>query len=278
MTHNRAHSRALLERHRLAPRRSRGQNFVVDPNTVRRIADLAHLTPDQHVIEIGPGLGALTRALADTRARVTAVEIDAGLVEVLRQQFDGEDLITIIHADALEFDWRDVIAADESVVVVANLPYNIATPLLITLLATVPTMKRFLVMVQREVAERLCARRGSNAYGAVSAKVAYWADARIVGHVPATVFMPRPKVDSALVEIVRHPPPATEYESVIELVNRAFSQRRKMLRRSLADSVDPAVFDAAAIEPTTRPEQLDIDAWCRLAEAVRAHRTAPVRP
>lgn len=275
MTHNRAQSRALLERHRLAPRRSRGQNFVVDPNTVRRIAEMARLTSGQRVIEIGPGLGALTLALAQTGARVTAVEIDHGLVELLREEFADEELITIVEADALTLDWSRLIAPDESAVMVANLPYNIATPLIVTLLAKVPALQRMLVMVQREVAERLSAPAGSDAYGGVSVKIAYWADAHIVGHVPATVFMPRPKVESSLVEIVRHAPPSTDYDALTELVNRAFSQRRKMLRRSLADIVDAAMFAAAGIDATTRPEQLDIHAWCRLTDTVQAHRGAP---
>lgn len=275
MTHNRAQSRALLERHRLAPRRSRGQNFVVDPNTVRRIAEMARLTSGQRVIEIGPGLGALTLALAQTGARVTAVEIDHGLVELLREEFADEELITIVEADALTLDWSRLIAPDETAVLVANLPYNIATPLIVTLLAGVPALQRMLVMVQREVAERLSSPAGSDAYGGVSVKIAYWADAHIVGHVPATVFMPRPKVESSLVEIVRHAPPSTDYDALTELVNRAFSQRRKMLRRSLADIVDAAMFAAAGIDATTRPEQLDIHAWCRLSDTVQAHRVAP---
>jgi 16S rRNA (adenine1518-N6/adenine1519-N6)-dimethyltransferase len=151
---------------------------------------------------------------------------------------------------------------------VANLPYNVATPLVADVLDLVPQIARLLVMVQREVAERLAARPATPAYGAVSVKVAYWATARIVGHVPASVFVPRPKVESALVEIVRREPPPTDPEALFRLVRTGFGQRRKMLRRSLAGVVTPAQFAAAGIDPTARPEDLDVTAWCALAEAV----------
>ena len=150
---------------------------------------------------------------------------------------------------------------------VANLPYNVATPLVADLLDGVPAIERMLVMVQREVAERLAAAPGSAAYGAVSVKVAYWADARIVGEVPATVFVPRPNVDSALVAITRRPPPDVAAEPLFALVRAAFGQRRKMLRRSLRDVVTPEQFAAADVEPTARPEELGLEDWCRLTVA-----------
>ena len=143
-----------------------------------------------------------------------------------------------------------------------------ATPLVADLLDGVPAIERMLVMVQREVGERLVARPGSGAYGAVSVKVAYWASARLVGLVPASVFVPRPNVESALVEIVRRPPPAIAPDVLFPLVRRAFGQRRKMLRRSLTGVADDAAFGRAGVAPTARPEELGLDEWVRLAEAV----------
>jgi 16S rRNA (adenine1518-N6/adenine1519-N6)-dimethyltransferase len=261
--------RDILTSRGLTPRRDLGQNFVADSNTVRRIAHLARVGPGDHVVEVGAGLGALTVALAETGATVTAIEVDRGLVEVLGETVGGYENVTVVEADATKLDWPRLLG-DEQWALVANLPYNIATPLVADLLDEVPAIVRMLVMVQREVAERLAATPGSRAYGAVSVKVAYWADARIVGDVPATVFVPRPNVDSALVSITRHAPPDVPPEPLFALVRAAFNQRRKMLRRSLRDVVTPEQFAAAGIEPTARPEELGLDAWCRLTVATGA--------
>jgi 16S rRNA (adenine1518-N6/adenine1519-N6)-dimethyltransferase len=260
----------LLERHGLAPRKALGQNFVVDPNTVRRIARLAAVGPGDHVVEVGPGLGSLTRALVDTGADVVAVEADAGLVGVLAAELPA---VRVVHADAMTVDWGQVLGDRRDWVLVANLPYNIATPLIADLLDGVPAITRMLVMVQAEVGDRLCARAGSDAYGAVSVKIAYWAEAGLVGKVPPTVFLPRPKVDSALVSIVRRDRPATDADRALlfELVRAGFGRRRKMLRNSLAGVAEPTDFVAAGIRPETRAEELDVAAWGRLADAV-AHR------
>jgi 16S rRNA (adenine1518-N6/adenine1519-N6)-dimethyltransferase len=264
----------LLRRHGLAPKRSLGQNFVVDPNTVRRVARLAAVGPGDHVIEIGAGLGALTLALVETGARVTAVEVDAGLATVLRETLPSA--VEILHADARRLDWPAVLGG-EPAVLVANLPYNIATPLVADLLDDVPLVTRMLVMVQLEVAQRLCARPRTPAYGAVTVKVAYWATAALVGKVPASVFMPRPKVESALIEIVRRERPSVAEdvprELLFGLVRTAFQQRRKTLRRSLAGRVAAETFAAAGIDNGARPEELDVVAWGRLAAAVA--RAAP---
>jgi 16S rRNA (adenine1518-N6/adenine1519-N6)-dimethyltransferase len=260
--------RDLLTSHGLAPRRDLGQNFVADPNTVRRIAHLAGVGPGDRVIEIGAGLGSLTLALAERGADIIAIEVDPGLVEVLGDVVGGHDNVRVIHADATDLDWSSVIGEEPGWVLVANLPYNIATPLVADVLDGVPAITRLLVMVQREVAERLAAGPGSRAYGAVSVKVAYWATARIVGDVPASVFVPQPNVDSALVAIERHPPPAVAPSALFDLVGRGFAHRRKMLRRSLRDVVAPGAFEAAGIAPTDRPEDLGLEDWCRLARAV----------
>jgi len=265
MTHSRPAVRQLLEGRGLAPRRELGQNFVADPNTVRRIAALAAVGPGDRVVEVGAGLGSLTLALAETGAAVTAVEVDPGLAAALPEVLDGVGNVTVVEADAMRLDWDAVLGGHDHVLV-ANLPYNVATPLVCDVLDGVPHIVRLLVMVQREVAERFAAAPRTPAYGAVSVKVAYWARARVVGHVPASVFVPRPNVESSLVAIERRPPPATPPGPLFELVRTAFGQRRKMLRRSLSGVVDEAQFAAAGIAPTARPEELDVDAWCRLAD------------
>ena len=225
---------ALLERHGLSPSRARGQNFVVDPNTVRRVARLAAVGPGDHVVEIGAGLGSLTLALLDTGASVTAIEVDRGLVRALRETTEGR-AVHIVEADALTLDWNGVLAESPSWVLVANLPYNVATPLVGDLLDGMPAIGRMVVMVQREVADRLVARAGSEAYGAVSVKVAYWATARIVGKVPASVFLPQPKVESALVEITRRATPAVDpawitADELFALVRAGLGDRRRDVR------------------------------------------------
>jgi len=272
VTLSRPEVRRLLEENGLRPSRARGQNFVADPNTVRRIARLAAVGPGDRVIEIGAGLGSLTLALAETGARVTAVEVDRGLVPVLRRLVEPVG-VTVVEADAMRLDW-DALLGGGRWVLVANLPYNVATPLVADLLDRVPAISRMLVMVQREVAERLAAVAGDDAYGAVSVKVAYWARATLAGLVPASVFVPVPKVESALVRIERRDVPAVDpdvdRERLFGLVSAGFGQRRKMLRRSLGALVTPEAFAAAAVDPQARPEELDVLAWGRLAAAVAA--------
>ncbi len=267
--HSRSDIGALLDQHGLAPRRDLGQNFVVDANTVRKIARLAEVGPTDHVVEIGAGLGSLTLALAETGASITAIEVDHGIAAALRTVVAGLPNVKVVEGDALRLDWDTLLSGSSRWVLVANLPYNVATPLVCDLLDLVPRVERMLVMVQREVAERLCAPAGSQAYGAVSVKVAYWATARIVATVPASVFVPRPKVESALADIRRRSAPAVAVspEPLFRLVRTAFGQRRKMLRRSLADVVDAGVFDDAGIDAQRRPEELDIAEWGALTAA-----------
>ncbi|MEY4373123.1 MAG: rRNA ((1518)-N(6)/adenine(1519)-N(6))-dimethyltransferase RsmA [Actinomycetota bacterium] len=272
MTIGRTQAAAQLDARGLAPRRSLGQNFVVDANTVRRIARLADIGPGHHVVEVGAGLGSLTRALAETGATVIAVEIDDHLIPILRENTEGLDNVRVIHADAMSLDWGALLDGAASWTLVANLPYNVATPLIADLLDGVPRITSMLVMVQKEVGERLVASPRSAAYGAVSVKVAYWATGSIVGLVPPSVFLPRPNVDSALVRIVRRASPAVDNDvdrdHLFALVRAGFGQRRKMLRRSLAAVVtDPAAFERSGIDPTMRAEELDVEAWGRLARA-----------
>jgi 16S rRNA (adenine1518-N6/adenine1519-N6)-dimethyltransferase len=268
--------RDLLAAHGLSPSRALGQNFVADPNTVRRIARLAAVGPGDHVIEIGPGLGSLTLALVETGASVTAVELDRHLLPALRSVVEPHG-VRVVHGDAMTLDWDEVLGASSAGAasgarwaLVANLPYNVATPLVLDLLERVPTIDRMLVMVQREVGERLAARPGDKAYGIPSVKVAYRAEAEVVGRVPPTVFIPPPRVESALVRLTRLSEPRVDADPAVmfRLVDAGFGQRRKMLRRSLAGLVDADGFDRACVRPDARAEELDLAAWARLARVV----------
>lgn len=257
----------LLDRHGLAPSRALGQNFVVDPNTVRRIARLAAVGPGDAVVEVGPGVGSLTTALAETGASVTALELDRHLLPVLEEVVAPLG-VRVVQGDALAVDWSELLAPARAWTLVANLPYNVGTTIVLQLLDDVPAIETMLVMVQREVGERLAAGPGGGAYGIPSVKVALWATAEVVGRVPPTVFVPQPKVESVLVRITRRPRPAVDAdrEVLFALVRRAFGQRRKMLRRSLAGWVTPEMFAAASVAPEERPEQLGIEQWGALAD------------
>ena len=270
MTHTRAELSKILSDQGLSPSRALGQNFVVDPNTVRRIARLAGVGPGDLVLEVGAGLGSLTLALAETGAEVVALEVDRHLIAPLRAAVEPAG-VRVVHANALEVDLEEVLAG-RAAVVVANLPYNVATPVVVTLLERAPSVGRLLVMVQREVAERLAAGPGEPAYGAASVRVAYFAEARVVGRVSASVFLPRPRVESSLVEIVRRARVAVDPARVgeaelFEVVRTAFGQRRKMLRRSLAAWASEGVFERAGVDPTRRPEELSIEEFADLAAA-----------
>jgi 16S rRNA (adenine1518-N6/adenine1519-N6)-dimethyltransferase len=270
VTHGRAEVHALLLANDLRPSRALGQNFVADGNTVRRIAHLAGVTDGGRVVEIGAGLGSLTLALVEAGASVTAVEIDRRIVPVLRSQVEPLG-VRVVEADALTLDWGALLGA-ESWSLVANLPYNVAVPLVMRVLEEAPQVTSLLVMVQREVGERLAARAGDEAYGAVSVKVAYWATAQLVGRVSASVFIPRPRVESVLVRMDRRPerasgpgPGSEAYDRLFSVVRGGFAHRRKMLRRSLEDLVRPEAFEAAGIPSTARAEELGLDQWERLA-------------
>lgn len=270
----------MLEIAGVHPSKALGQNFVVDPNVTERIARLAGVGPSDHVIEIGAGLGSLTVALAATGARVSAVEVDTRLAEALATVVPAS--VRVIRADALELDieslvhdgWAQTTPAAQSAVLVANLPYNVATPLILTVLEHAPSIGRLLVMVQREVGERIVAGAGNRTYGAVSVRVAYFAEARLVGSVGPEVFHPRPHVASVLVELRRRTSPAVDpgaasYAELNALVGAGFTGRRKMLRRSLSGLVTEDVFVAAGIASDVRAEDLDVVAWGKLAACRR---------
>ena len=266
LTHSPQQLLEILRRHNLEPRRSLGQNFVVDPNTVRRIAKLSGATSDDPIVEIGGGLGSLTLALAETGAEVVSVEIDRGLARALREVVAEHD-VRVIEADARRVDWSEILTGRNDWRLVANLPYNIATPLIVDLLRNVAALKSMLVMVQREAGERLAGTGGPKTVGIPSLLVAYFGTAQVVGRVPATVFYPKPKVESVLVQIDRHivAPVEAPLERIEALLRAGFGQRRKMLRKSLATFVDAAAFDRAGIDSRARPETLSLQDWSRLA-------------
>ncbi len=278
-----AEVRRLAERLDLRPTKRLGQNFVHDANTVRRIARLAALTPDDVVLEIGPGLGSLTLALlADApAARVLAVEIDPRLAAALsgtvaERSPDAAARLTVLTLDALALRPADLPEGlPWPTVLVANLPYNVGVPVLLTVLARLPSVCRGLVMVQAEVVDRLAAAPGSRAYGAPSAKLAWYAEARRAGPVPRAVFWPVPGVDSALLAFSCRDQPAPDgaevvREEVFALVDAAFAQRRKALRSALAGhfgstgACEEALL-AAGIDPMTRAEQLSVADFARIA-------------
>jgi len=264
----------MLDKHGLAPLRAFGQNFVVDANTVHKIARLADVGSGDFVLEIGAGLGSLTLALAETGANVVAVEIDNGLVDVLRANTKDLANVEVIHADAMELDWQPLLAKSKHWHVIANLPYNVATIIVADLLDGIAEVKHMLVMVQSEVADRLVARAGTDAYGAVSVKVDYWASSKIVGQVPPSVFFPQPRVDSALVDIRRRAKPGVEgvvAKELFSLVRSGFAKRRKMLRRALDTIAAPEDFVKAEVNPESRAEQLDLAAWGRLRRTNVCH-------
>jgi len=269
--------RALAGRLGVRPSKRFGQNFVIEPGTVRRIAALAGLRPDDVVLEVGPGLGSLTLALLEGGAgRVIAVEIDpvlaAGLPQTIAARAPGlTGRVSVVTADALRIDESDLPAAPTTLV--ANLPYNVAVPVVLHLLAALPSLRRGLVMVQAEVADRMCAAPGSRVYGAPSAKLAWFADTRPAGPVPRTVFWPVPNVDSRLVAFTRRDPPQTTAarEEVFAVVDAAFRQRRKTLRAALSGWAGSApeaerLLRAAGLDPGARGESLGIAEFARLAE------------
>ena len=259
------------------PTKQLGQNFVIDPNTVRRIVSAAGLAADDVVVEVGPGLGSLTLGLLEAAARVVAVEVDATLAAALEdtvREYGGPlaDHLVVLASDALALT---ALPDPQPGVLVANLPYNVAVPVLLTFLERFASIRHGLVMVQAEVAERLAARPGEAAYGVPSVKAAWWAEVSRAGAIGRNVFWPAPNVDSGLVRFVRREPPAVTGASLAEVfavVDAAFAQRRKMLRSALAGWAGSAaeaerVLRAAGVDPTLRGEVLGVEDFARIATA-----------
>lgn len=260
---------SLLERYGIEPSRSLGQNFVVDPQLVERIVDVSQLNGRTNVVEIGPGLGSMTRLLALRSGKVVAVEKDTSLLPLLRERVqDLADRVEVVRADALTVDWTALLGSGLEWTLVANLPYNVAVPLIMSVMHTAPMIRTAMVMVQKEVADRLAASPGGRTIGAPTIHLAWFARARTVIDVPPESFHPRPRVYSAVVEIIRTPTPSNSVgvDDVMRLVNAAFHQRRKMLRSSLGALVGGPAFHEAGVDPTARPETLSLDQWIALTE------------
>jgi len=258
------------------PTKTLGQNFVHDPNTVRRIVRAAEIRPDDVVVEVGPGLGSLTLGLLPASAHVHAVEIDpplAGrLAETVREYApEVAGRLSVHERDALRVTADELVPAPTALV--ANLPYNVAVPVVLHLLAELPSLHHGLVMVQKEVADRLTAPPGSRVYGVPSVKLAWYASSRLAGKVPASVFWPVPNVESGLVAFTRRTPPATVGRTeVFAVVDAAFAQRRKMLRSALAGWAGGAeaaagILTRAGVDPTARGEQLGVEQFAAIAAA-----------
>jgi 16S rRNA (adenine1518-N6/adenine1519-N6)-dimethyltransferase len=257
------------------PTKQRGQNFVIDANTVRRIVRTAQVRPEDTVAEVGPGLGSLTLALLEVADRVTAIEIDdvlaAALPATVAARLPGRaDRFALVHSDAMHVT---ELPGPPPTALVANLPYNVAVPVLLHMLATFPSIERTLVMVQSEVADRLAARPGSKVYGVPSVKANWYAEVKRAGAIGRNVFWPAPNVDSGLVSLVRREPPATTVprEEVFAAVDAAFAQRRKTLRAALAGwagsaAAAEAALVAAGISPQARGEALTVEEFAAIAE------------
>jgi 16S rRNA (adenine1518-N6/adenine1519-N6)-dimethyltransferase len=272
-----ARVQALLDEHGIRPKKSLGQHFLADPNTARRIVALADLVPGDPVLEIGPGLGSLTLALVAAGCEVVALELDPDLAHVLELVLvEAHASAEVVVGDAVAIDPNELLGDRGPWACVSNLPYNVAVPVLVRLLERAPAVERFLVMLQREVGERLAAGPGDEQYGAVSVKVAYHAEAAVVGVVPPTVFVPRPQVDSVLVRLHRRAAPPVTVPSeaqLFRLVRAGFAQRRKMLRRSLVPVLGDraeAVLVRAGVAPTERAEMLALEQWAAVARSAAA--------
>ncbi|MGD9764089.1 MAG: 16S rRNA (adenine(1518)-N(6)/adenine(1519)-N(6))-dimethyltransferase RsmA [Candidatus Binatia bacterium] len=267
------------------PRKRFGQHFLVQPAIAERIVSLAELTGEEVVLEIGPGRGALTRLLAARSRRLLLVEVDRDLAAALRAEFAAAPGVEVHEADVLRLELASWLGAAAPLVAVANLPYNISTPVLMQLLGAPALFSRLVLMLQREVAERLCAAPGSKAYGALSVVVQAAADVRVALHVPATAFAPRPQVESAVVVVRPHQPPlrsAAQQRELRAVVRCAFSRRRKQLANALAPlTADPhELLQQLGFDPRRRPETLAPADFMRLADALQgdARRRRPHAP
>jgi 16S rRNA (adenine1518-N6/adenine1519-N6)-dimethyltransferase len=266
--------RDLARRHGIRPSKSLGQNFVMDPNTVRRVVRLAKIDSDDRVLEVGAGFGTLTLGLASVANEVIAVEFDRSLIPALDEVVATLPNVTVVEGDAMHVDYERILKG-KRYVFVSNLPYALAVPLITKLLQDVPQVERFVVMVQKEVGERLVADPGTKSYGAVTVLVDYYCSKRVLGKVSPNVFWPKPKVWSVVIALERRESPvALTIDQLMPVVWAGFSQRRKTIRNSLAASLErttgeiEALLKEAQVDPGARAEQLSIQDFARIAEAV----------
>ncbi len=267
-------TQTILKRHSILPSRSLGQNFVIDPNTIRKVVRVAELQQVDQILEIGAGLGSLTSEFSEAK-KIVAIEFDRYLIPALNETLERAAMIErteILHEDAMNINWHEFFSTRPGDwKMVSNLPYNIASPLLLNLLDHAPQVTKLVVMVQREVGERFAAEVGTSSYGIPSVKAQYWADVSIVGRIPPNVFFPAPKVDSVLLEFSRRRNvEPVELGVLWRLVQTGFGQRRKMLRKSLRKLVETQDFVRAGIDPTLRPQDLNIEDWISLANEVES--------
>lgn len=262
--------RELLAEYGASPKRSLGQNFVIDPNTIRKVVSVAGVGAEDRVLEIGAGCGSLTLGLASSAAHVVAVEIDDRLIQLLRDTLSDVPNVSIVHADASSMSLAEL----DATVLVANLPYNIATYLVLRALEEAPQISRITVMTQKEVGERLAADVGSKAYGQTSVMVRYYGQARVAAQVSRRAFYPVPNVDSVLVQITREEPQSgVDRTELFRVVKAAFSQRRKTLRNTLAEvsgstGAAETALVSAGVSARARAEELSLDDFVRVTEAL----------
>lgn len=261
-----------LERFDLSPSRALGQNFLTDPNIALKIARLASVAPDDYVLEVGPGLGSLTVPLANLAKNVVAIEFDRYVIPALEDVLASRGLsnVEIVCGDALEMDYGELLGASKTWKLVANLPYNISTPLVLMMLEDLPQVLDMVVMVQKEVGERMCATPGSTLYSQVALKLGYFARGKIISPVSRDVFIPKPNVDSVLVQVTRREETelsldAATYNLVFVLARTAFSNRRQMVRRTLSRFASLTDLEDSGIDPTRRPQTMSLEEWVRLA-------------
>jgi 16S rRNA (adenine1518-N6/adenine1519-N6)-dimethyltransferase len=259
----------LLAAHGVTPTKSLGQNFVIDPNTIRKTIAASGVTGDDHVLEIGPGAGSLTVGLASVARKVTALEVDERLIPLLGEVTGALPNVEVVHGDVLSYDLH-AMAAD---VVVANLPYNIAAQTVLRVLESAGTVRTLTVMTQKEVGERLSASAGSKIYGQTSVMTSYYGTARVVATVSRRAFWPVPGVDSVIVRIERGPSPDVDRVTLFRVIKAAFGQRRKTLRQSLAALVGSAdvagsVLESVSLSPSARAEELSLEDFVSIAQRV----------
>jgi 16S rRNA (adenine1518-N6/adenine1519-N6)-dimethyltransferase len=266
--------RALAARHDIRPDKALGQSFLADPNLARRIVSLGGVGADDRVLEIGAGLGSLTVALAATGAEIQAVEFDRGLIPALSEVLEPFPRVRVVQADVMKKDWKKTLGAGRWKMV-SNLPYNVAVPLLMDMLEAGLPIDSYLVMVQREVGERLVAKPGTTAYGAVSVRTAYFASTKLLRRVVRTVFWPMPKVESVLVRLepLLEPPVTAPRETLFRLIDEGFAQRRKTMRNALRRlglslASAEAVLEDASVGPQARAEQLGLEDFDRMVKAM----------
>ena len=277
-------TKEILNKYGFSFKKSLGQNFLIDPNILRNIVSHANLTKDSGAIEIGPGIGALTEHLARAAKKVVSFEIDQRLLPVLEDTLSPYDNVKIVHSDILKADVVQVIEEEmpgiEDIMVVANLPYYVTTPILMKLLNDRLPIRGFVVMMQKEVADRITARPGTKEYGSLSIAIQYYCTAEVAMVVPKTVFMPQPNVDSAVIRLIRHDKPPVEVideDFLFEVTRASFAQRRKTILNNLQSGLTEgkknkdailAALEKAGIEPSRRGETLTIEEFGCLADAL----------